>query len=209
MLKISAFCLIALALSGCVAQEHQVRANTGQVIGAAELRDITAGESPLSIDRGEAWDAAYRQRRFNTRTSTYVSVRGGSLIMEVSGTNEMFGLDGETATRAIDQIFAPRLTQAGIRIDRGSRQTGRSRIGRFTSLHASDAAGREHCFLFEIYPQALLRNYDNGAMYSGYIAGVLCGRDTPIETISAEGRRLIDALHYDGGALNRAQARLN
>jgi hypothetical protein len=199
----------ALLLAGCVAQENRVTTADGQVIGAGEIRTIQPGESPLSIDRGESWNATYRQRSLNTRTSTYVTLRNGSLIMEVSGTNLMFGLAGDRATRAIDQVFASRMAQAGLRIDRATRQTGRNRIGGFTALRAADAAGREHCFLFEIYPQVLQRSYDNGEMYAGYIAGVVCGAGTTADTIAAEGARLIEALHYDGGALNRAQARLN
>lgn len=201
--------LIASALAGCTPQGDQVRSRDGQVVGTAELREITPGESPISVDRGESWAARYSQRAFGTRTSTFIRFQSGSITFEVSGTNAAFGMSGDTSTRAIDQLVVPNLARQNIAPEAGGPVRGRNSLGAFALKRARNADGSVRCAMFEQYPDALRRSYDNGEFYMGYLVGVMCAGGPAGETIETETRRLLDALRYDGGALNRAQARVN
>ena len=195
-MKVIAAALIALSplLSGCA----QSAADT-------DGRNIAPGDSPFSIDGGGALNARYDQRRFATHTTTNVEFRDGSIIYEVSGTNAMFGLANERATRQIERVIAPHLVNLGFAPDRSTLRRGRVRLGEYAMI-AATGLGR-HCWMFELYPDAQLQFFDNGGFYKAYLAGFLCsppgGTRDDAETSAM---RLLDSLYLDNGALNRTQA---
>jgi hypothetical protein len=197
--------MLGLFLAGCVEQGPQVRDTGGGVIGNAEQRNITPGESPLSIDGGGNLGAKYSQRRLQTRTMTTIEFQDGWIIHEVSGTNMMFGMANDRATNAIDSLVAPRIVALGFTPNRSTLQRGRTRLGEYAMIAATGF--NRNCWMFQLYPQSNLQYYDNGGFYSAYLAGLQCG-PTGGSVADAETsiKRLLDALYIDNGALNRAQA---
>ncbi|MBN9499334.1 MAG: hypothetical protein J0H39_21480 [Alphaproteobacteria bacterium] len=197
--------LLGLSLAGCVEQGPQVRDTGGGVVGNAEQRDITPGESPLSVDGGGKLGAKYSQRRLQARTITTVEFQDGWIIHEVSGTNMMFGMANDRSTNAIDTMVAPRIAALGFTPNRSTVQRGRARLGEYAMIAA--AGFNRNCWMFQLYPQSNLQFYDNGGFYSAYLAGLQCG---PVGGSAADAeasaKRLLDALYIDNGALNRAQA---
>lgn len=201
----AALTIVATLLAGCVEQGPQVRDTSGGVVGNAEQRGITPGESPLSIDGGGNLGAKYAQRRLQSRTITSVEFQDGWIIHEVSGTNMMFGMANDRATNAIDTMVTPRLVSLGFTPNRSTLQRGRMRLGEYAMIAATGF--NRNCWMFQLYPQSNLQFYDNGGFYSAYLAGFQCGPagGSPADA-EASAKRLLDAFYIDNGALNRAQA---
>lgn len=197
---------VAVLLSACADQGSQSRTAGGQVVGSAERRNISPGESPVSIDGGNALGAIYSQRAFQTRTTTNIEMSGGSIIYEASGTTEMFGMVGDTSIRIIDSMIAPHLSRQGMSANRNELTRVRARIGTYAMVPAS-GNGR-HCWMFQVYPDSSAWHADNGGFYRSYLAGYFCGTSNEsASVVEAATRRLFEALHLDGGAINRSQAR--
>jgi hypothetical protein len=199
----------AFVLGACVATDpNAARTVDGQVIGSEQWRPITAGESRLSFDNPPAHILSYEERAFSTRVQQGYRTARGAMLFEQSGTNAAFGEVGDASLQILEITAADNgVRQRGIVARMDSVRRGRVRVGPYAFVSAASSQGNIECNLFQLFFDATIRNFDNGAMYQAYSRGYWCGfSGQKREQVDLDTLAFLQSIHFDGGALNRARA---
>jgi len=205
-----AFLTALIGLSACVSNDpNAARTVSGQYVGSAQWKDISAGESRLSFDNPPSTVLAYSERSFPTRVQQGYRLNRGVLLFEQSGTSEAFAEVNSRSLHILEAASTDSEFRArGISVNMDSVQRGRARFGPYAIAAAS--GNSFECNVFQLLFEGSVRNYDNGAMYQAYARGYWCGLSGETrDRVNSDTLALLQSIHFDGGALNRARGQNN